>query len=88
MSSSSQNPQPVSSTRAFADLAAAIDRRVSSDRAAELLANFRTAILAEAAETQRKFVLSDEFVCDDWEAALQVADLIDPAADRKSGDES
>lgn len=49
MPSSSQTPPPVSSTRAFADLAAVIDRRVSSDRAAVLLANFRNAVLAEAA---------------------------------------
>lgn len=39
---------------------------------------YRAEVLREAAEKQRKFVLSDEFVCDDWEAALEVADLIDP----------
>lgn len=44
MSAFSQNPQPISSTRAFTDLAAAIDRGVSADRAAELLANFRAAV--------------------------------------------
>jgi hypothetical protein len=44
---SSQNTNPVSTTRAFVDLAGAIDRNVSSDRAAELLANFRTAVRAE-----------------------------------------
>ena len=48
MSSSSQNPPPVSATKAFAELAAAIDRRVSTDRAADLLADFRAAVRAEA----------------------------------------
>lgn len=46
---SSQTPERLSSTQAFTDLAAAIDRRVSSDRAADLLANFRSAVRAEAA---------------------------------------
>jgi hypothetical protein len=48
VSSSSQNPKPVSVTRALADLAAVIDRSVSSDQAAELIETFRTAIRAEA----------------------------------------
>lgn len=39
---------------------------------------YRDEILREAAKRQREFVLSDDFVCDDWEAALDVVDLIDP----------
>lgn len=50
-------------------------------RVAELEADRAAAVrraLEDAAKRQREFVLSDEFVCDDWEAALTVVDLIDP----------
>lgn len=58
MSTVSQNPQSISSTQAFTDLVAAIDRSVSPDRAAELLADFRAEVLREAADiadAQRQF---------------------------------
>jgi hypothetical protein len=51
---------------------------LEADRDAAVAAAVRRA-LEDAAERQRKFVLSDDFVCDDWEAALTVVDLIDPA---------
>lgn len=44
MSSSSQKPKSVSSTPEFVALASAIDRSVSGDRAADLLADFYNAI--------------------------------------------
>jgi len=72
---------PVSSTRAFADLAAAIDRRVSSDRAAELLADFRTAVraelLAEAIEAARGEYLHEQTGTPEDEAYNQaVSDVV------------
>ncbi|MFD5386314.1 hypothetical protein ACFWMG_15460 [Streptomyces sp. NPDC127074] len=39
---------------------------------------YRDEILRQAAKRQRDFIVSDDYVCDDWEAALDVADLIDP----------
>jgi hypothetical protein len=48
VSSSSQKPAPVSTTRALADLAAVIDLSVSSEQAAELIEAFRSAVRAEA----------------------------------------
>lgn len=48
MSTSSQTSESISSTQAFTDLVSAIDRHVSSDRAAELLAAFRNAVRVEA----------------------------------------
>ncbi|NUP15428.1 MAG: hypothetical protein HOZ81_04855 [Streptomyces sp.] len=81
MSSSSQNPAPVSTSQAFADLAAAIDRRVSSDRAAELLANFRTVVraeaFAEAVEAARGEYLTDDTRTPEDEAYNQaVSDVV------------
>lgn len=40
---------PVSASREFAELASAIDPDIPSDRAAELIANFRAAVLNDAA---------------------------------------
>ncbi|WP_405537013.1 hypothetical protein [Streptomyces antimycoticus] len=45
-----QRPTPVSASREFVELASAIDPDIPSDRAAELIANFRAAVLNEAAE--------------------------------------
>ncbi|WP_445520530.1 hypothetical protein [Streptomyces sp. NEAU-174] len=39
---------------------------------------YRDEILRQAAKRQRDFIVSDDYVCDDWEAALDVVDLIDP----------
>lgn len=61
MSTVSQNPRSISSTQAFTDLVSAIDRSVSPDRAAELLADFRSEVFREAAEIaerQRQFKLA------------------------------
>lgn len=70
MSSSSQTTAPVSTSRAFADLAAAIDRRVSADRAADLLVNFRNAVRAAVAADLRAALLKTtdgDDVYDDFE---------------------
>lgn len=58
MSTSSQHAKSISDTEAFTALVAAIDRNVSTDRAAELLADFRAEVLREAADiadAQRQF---------------------------------
>ncbi len=49
---------------------------------------FRTEILREAVAKQRKFIDSDEYVSEDWEAAHTVVDLIDPDEAAKAGDPS
>ncbi|MGK3107888.1 hypothetical protein [Streptomyces sp. WAC05858] len=43
-----QRPAPVSASREFIELASAIDPDIPSDRAAELIANFRAVVRAEA----------------------------------------
>jgi hypothetical protein len=97
VSSSSQNPDRVSTSRAFVDLAAAIDRRVSSDRAAELLANFRNAVRAEAAaerdalQARLNAVLD---ICDReqrnamrWENPISVPEWVAPVQRAALGDD-
>lgn len=50
MSESSQTPRRISYTEPFADLLAAIDSRVSSERAAEVMLAFRAEAFREAAD--------------------------------------
>ncbi|MBI0296769.1 hypothetical protein JBE04_20470 [Streptomyces sp. PRKS01-29] len=59
-----QRPTPVSASREFVELASAIDPDIPSDRAAELIANFRAAVLIEAAEalSQRGYHLPADFL--------------------------
>ncbi|MDQ0758773.1 hypothetical protein [Streptomyces canus] len=59
MSSSSQNLEPVGTTQAFVDLAAAIDPSVSSDQAADLLYAFRIAVRAQAERDVRNRIAAD-----------------------------
>ncbi|MGW3428028.1 hypothetical protein ACWDHW_08725 [Streptomyces melanosporofaciens] len=39
---------------------------------------YRDEILRQAAKRQRDFIVSDDYACEGWEAALDVVDLIDP----------
>ncbi|MFE0039370.1 hypothetical protein [Streptomyces sp. NPDC059015] len=73
------SPTP-SAQPAREELCAYADRYGYTEHVNALLDAFRDEVLREAAEKQRKFVLSEDFVCDDWEAALDVANLIDPPA--------
>jgi len=56
VSSVSQNPRSISPTKAFTDLVSAIDRNVSPDRAAELLADFRAAVQSETYASAANFL--------------------------------
>ena len=56
MSTSSQPAKPVSGTEAFKALAAAIDRNVSPDRAADLLAAFRDVVRSETYNSAANFL--------------------------------
>ncbi|WP_458089309.1 hypothetical protein [Streptomyces malaysiensis] len=39
---------------------------------------YRDEILRQAAKRQRDFIVSDDYACEHWESAMDVADLIDP----------
>jgi len=75
MSTVSQNPRSVSSTPEFIALASAIDRSVSGDRAADLLADFFNTVERKVrAEVASDFQLAsrhqDEF---SWGEAVDIA---------------
>jgi hypothetical protein len=56
LSTSSQHTKSISDTEAFKALVAAIDRNVSPDRAAELLADFRNAVRSETFASAANFL--------------------------------